>query len=93
MELNAAASHDVGAVSMKFRAEYAKEYRATAIELREALEDRTCGHYKPADIVTLNFEYDSGDSAYNVSEDLEKMANDLCWRRSLIQKMESAIFP
>jgi hypothetical protein len=95
MELNAAAAtpHDIGPVSMKFRAEYAKEYRPSAIELREALENRTCGNYKPRDRLTLDFEYDLGESAYEVSEDLEKMANDLCWHRSFFPRIEAFIFP
>jgi hypothetical protein len=93
MGLSAATPHDIGPTSMKFRAEYAKEYRATAIELREALEGRVCGNYKPRDKLTLDSEYDLGEIAYDVSDDLEKMANDLCWHRSFVPRMEAFILP
>jgi len=84
---------DLAATSMRYRAQYAKDYRAKAYEFREALQARVCGDYKPIDQLTLDTEYDLGDSAYGVTADLERMANDLCWYRSIFPRIEASVIP
>jgi hypothetical protein len=86
------ASSDIAATSMRFRAQYAKDYRAEAYEFREALQARVCRDYKPIEL-TLDTEYDGGDSAYGVTADLERMANDSCWYRSIFPRIEASIIP
>jgi hypothetical protein len=82
-------------ILMQFRAEYAKEFRATALELREVLESRVCGDYQFTRETksSLDFEYDLGQSPYGVTSDLEGMANDLCWSRSVLPRLGAMLLP
>jgi len=82
----------------KFEAEYAKTYRATAIELREALEPRVCADYldRQAKLgqtyeTQLDVYYDEGFDPGAVAGNLEAMANDLCWGRSIAPRVQAIV--
>lgn len=94
MSQSGAGERDFGRVSMKNRAQYAKRYRATAIQLREVLQSRVCGNYKPGqNRQTLDVEYDVGLSAVEVAANLQGMADNLCWYRSIIPRFEAMVLP